>query len=205
MTYLYDAFKPTDFENAKNICITPDSNNRYKFDDETNFLIKFVNDRGLLFTHPHVLDFGCGMGRVSRELVDVGCDVVGIDSSILMLEVAQGYVNSKKFTPIINTPTSPFQIKPEFDLVICSFVLQHVENPIKEIEFICSSMKDDATFVLVNEPYRLVPVGVDKNRYVEWNDDKVDIDAEISLRMNLVDRFNYYRRSDKCLSLWKKK
>jgi 2-polyprenyl-3-methyl-5-hydroxy-6-metoxy-1,4-benzoquinol methylase len=205
MTYLYDAFKPADFESAKNICITPDSNNRYKFDEETNFLIKFLNDRGLLFTQPRVLDFGCGMGRISRELANVGCNVVGIDSSILMLEVAQGYVNSKKFTPVINTPTFPFQIKPEFDLVISSFVLQHVEDPIKEIEFICSSMKDDATLVLVNEPYRLVPVGMDKDRYVEWNDDKVDIDAEINLRMNLVDRFNYYRRPDKCLSLWKKK
>ena len=205
MTYLYDAFKPTDFESAKNICIIPDSNNRYKFDDETNFLIKFLNDRGLLFTLPLVLDFGCGMGRVSRELANVGCQVAGIDSSILMLEVAQGYVSSKKFTPIINTPSFPFQIKPEFDLVICSFVLQHVEDPIKEIEFICSSMKDNATLVLVNESYRLVPVGMDKDRYVEWSDDKVDIDAEISQRMNLVDRFNYYRRPDKCLSLWKKK
>ena len=80
-----------------------------------------------------------------------------------------------------------------------------MEDPIKEIEFICSTMKDSATFALVNEPYRLVPVGMDKDRYVEWNDDRVDIEAEVSLRMNLVDKFNYYRRPDKCLSLWKKK
>ena len=203
MTYLYDAFNPTDFESAKNICITPDSNNRYKFDDETNFLIKFLNDRGMLFTRPHVLDFGCGMGRISRELANVGCRVVGMDSSILMLEVAQGYVNSKKFTPIINTTTFPFQIKPEFDLVICSFVLQHTEDPIKEIKFLKSVMKDDATLVLVNEPYRLVPMGMDKDRFVEWKDDKVDIDQEVSNEFFLVDKFDYYNRTDKCLSLWK--
>ena len=205
MTYLYDAFKPTDFENAKNICITPDSNNRHKFDDETNFLIKFLNDRGLLFTHPHVLDFGCGMGRISRELANVGCRVVGMDSSILMLEVAINYVDNNNFTPLINTATLPFVLKPEFELVICSFVLQHVEDPIKEIKFLKSVMTNDATLVLVNEPYRLVPTGMDKDRFVEWKDDTIDIAQEVSIEFNLIGSYDYYNRADKCLSLWKKK
>ena len=128
---------------------------------------------------------------------------MGMDFSIPMLMAAINYVDNKNFTPLINTATLPFEIKPEFDLVICSFVLQHTEDPIKEIKFLKSVMKDDATLVLVNEPYRLVPMGMDKDRFVEWKDDKVDIDQEISNKFFLVDRFDYYNRTDKCLSLWK--
>ena len=203
MSYLKEAFYPNDMESAKDICITPDPQKPNKFNEETHFLIKFLNSRGLLHKRPKVLDFGCGVGRISKDLVDLGCEVVGMDFSIPMLMAAINYVDNKNFTPLINTATLPFEIKPEFDLVICTFVLQHTEDPIKEIKFLKSVMKDDATLVLVNEPYRLVPMGMDKDRFVEWKDDKVDIDQEVSNEFFLVDRFDYYNRTDKCLSLWK--
>ena len=203
MSYLKEAFYPNDMESAKDICITPDPKKPNKFNEETHFLIRFLNSRGLLHKRPKVLDFGCGVGRISKDLVDLGCEVVGMDFSIPMLMAAINYVDNKNFTPLINTATLPFEIKPEFDLVICTFVLQHTEDPIKEIKFLKSVMKDDATLVLVNEPYRLVPMGMDKDRFVEWKDDKVDIDQEVSNEFFLVDRFDYYNRTDKCLSLWK--
>jgi len=204
MSYLKEAFYPDNMESAKDICITPDPKKPNKFNEETHFLIKFLNSRGLLHKRPKVLDFGCGVGRISKDLVDLGCEVVGMDFSIPMLMAAINFVDNKNFTPLINTATLPFVIKPEFDLVICSFVLQHTEDPIKEINFLKTVMKDDATLVLVNEPYRLVPMGMDKDRFVEWKDDKVDIDQEVSNEFFLVDRFDYYNRTDKCLSLWKK-
>jgi hypothetical protein len=66
-------------------------------------------------------------------------------------------------------------------------------------------MKDDATLVLVNEPYRLVPIGMDEKRFVEWKDDKVNIDHEVGVEFDLIGNYDYYNRTDKCLSLWKKK
>ena len=203
MSYLKEIFYPSDMQSAMDICITPDAQKPNKFNEETDFLIKFLNSKGMLHKRPKVLDFGCGVGRISKDLVDLGCEVVGMDFSIPMLMAAINYVDNKNFTPLINTATLPFEIKPEFDLVICSFVLQHTEDPIKEIKFLKSVMKDDATLVLVNEPYRLVPMGMDKDRFVEWKDDKVDIDQEVSNEFFLVDRFDYYNRTDKCLSLWK--
>ena len=205
MSYLKEAFYPNDIESAKDICIIPDPKKPNKFNEETHFLIKFLNSRGLLHKRPKVLDFGCGVGRISKDLVDLGCEVVGMDFSIPMLMAAINYVDNKYFTPLINTPVLPFVIKPEFDLVICSFVLQHTEDPVKEIKFIKSVMKGDATLVLVNEPYRLVPTGMDENRFVIWEDDKIDIDQKASEQFNLIGRFDYYNRTDKCLSLWKKK
>ena len=66
-------------------------------------------------------------------------------------------------------------------------------------------MTNDATLVLVNEPYRLVPTGMDKDRFVEWKDDTIDIAQEVSMEFDLIDSYDYYNRTDKCLSLWKKK
>ena len=205
MSYLKEIFYPSDMQSAMDICITPDAQKPNKFNEETDFLIKFLNSKGMLHKRPKVLDFGCGVGRISKDLVDLGCEVVGMDFSIPMLMAAINYVDNKYFTPLINTPVLPFVIKPEFDLVICSFVLQHTEDPVKEIKFIKSVMKGDATLVLVNEPYRLVPTGMDENRFVIWEDDKIDIDQKASEQFNLISRFDYYTRTDKCLSLWKKK
>ena len=205
MNYLKEAFYPNDIESAKDICIIPDPKKPNKFNEETHFLIKFLNSKGLLHKRPKVLDFGCGVGRISKDLVDLGCEVVGMDFSIPMLMAAINFVDNKNFTPLINTATLPFEIKPEFDLVICSFVLQHAEDPIKEIKFLKSVMKDDATLVLVNEPYRLVPTGMDEKRFVEWKDDQIDIDHEVSIELDLIGKYDYYNRTDKCLSLWKKK
>jgi SAM-dependent methyltransferase len=36
----------------------------------------------------HVLDAGCGTGRVAIRLAELGCDVVGVDADASMLEVA---------------------------------------------------------------------------------------------------------------------
>ena len=145
------------------------------------------------------------MGRISKHLVDLGCKVVGMDFSIPMLMAANAYVNDPNFTPVINTPNHPFTFNTKFDLIIVSFVLQHVEDPIKEIEFIESVMKEDTTLVIINEPGRLVPSGLDKDRYVVWSDDKISIDQEVGARLKFIDSFDYYNRSDKCMSLWKKK
>jgi SAM-dependent methyltransferase len=205
MSYLKEIFYPGDMQSAMDICITPDPQKPNKFNEETHFLIKFLNSKGMLHKRPKVLDFGCGVGRISKDLVDLGCKVVGMDFSIPMLMAAINYVDNKNFTPLINTPTLPFAIKPEFELVICSFVLQHTEDPVKEIKFINSVMKDDATLVLVNEPYRLVPVGMDEERFVKWEDDKIDIVQEVSVEFDLIGSYDYYNRTDKCLSLWKKK
>jgi cyclopropane fatty-acyl-phospholipid synthase-like methyltransferase len=36
-------------------------------------------------------DFGCGQGRVARYLADQGAEVVGVDVSAAMLEIARRY------------------------------------------------------------------------------------------------------------------
>jgi len=36
-----------------------------------------------------ILDLGCGDGALTRKLVDMGCDVVGVDGSALQIEAAR--------------------------------------------------------------------------------------------------------------------
>lgn len=57
---------------------------------------RFVSDLGqpvleLLAPQPgeRILDLGCGDGALTRKLVDLGCDVVGVDSSAPQIEAAR--------------------------------------------------------------------------------------------------------------------
>src|SRR4029079_8204173 len=57
---------------------------------------RFVSDLGqpvveLLAPRPgeRILDLGCGDGVLTRKLVDLGCDVVGIDASAAQIEAAR--------------------------------------------------------------------------------------------------------------------
>jgi trans-aconitate methyltransferase len=57
---------------------------------------RFVSDLGapvveLLAPRPgeRILDLGCGDGALTRKLVEVGCDVVGVDSSAAQIDAAR--------------------------------------------------------------------------------------------------------------------
>jgi len=171
MTYLKEAFNPVTFEHAKNIVLTPDSQNSNKFEQETEFLIDVIQHQNLITSNSMVLDFGCGMGRVSKELINrLNCDVVGVDISERMRIFASLYItNPKKFqtSDIIETNL--------FDMCLSILVLQHSENPELEIRKIYDGLKENGILVLVNEKHRLIPVGVDPQGYVIWYDDGVDV------------------------------
>ena len=81
---------------------------------------RFVSDLGspvveLLAPKPgeRILDLGCGDGVLTRKLADLGCEVVGIDSSAAQIEAARKLeldarvMNGKLFrSPKSSTPFS---------------------------------------------------------------------------------------------------
>ena len=72
---------------------------------------------------PRILDYGCGVGRLSREIIVQHSDasVVGIDESPIQLNHAREYVNSDRFSAKF-----PYELEGTFDIVYCVYVLQHV-------------------------------------------------------------------------------
>lgn len=205
MTYIKEIFDPVNIEHAKDICLSPDSHDIKKFEKETNFLIKFLKDNSYATPEKDIADFGCGVGRVSKQLIEqLNCKVVGFDISKKMLHMAINYIENDDFDFFHYGIGVENKCKLKFDTVIASLVLQHSEHPIYDINFINSVLKTDGIFVLVNEKERYVPVEV-VNGAVRWHDDGIKIVDEVSKVFDLVGEYNYYTRPDKCLTVWRKR
>ena len=188
MPYIKEVFDVTTFEHAKHVVLTSDPDNPKKFDNETNFLINTIAEQNILNPGSTVLDFGCGMGRVSKKLIErFDCNVIGVDISVSMLTFANIYVSKPRKFKSMTSYTVPNTI----DVAISTFVLQHVENPKTEIDIIYDTLKVGGYLVLVNETKRYVPSDVDSNRYIVWNDDGFDVFGELSSRLNRINSVKY--------------
>ena len=188
MPYIKEVFDVTTFEQAKHVVLTSDPDDPKKFERETNFLINTIAEQNILNEESIVLDFGCGMGRVARELITkFNCKVIGLDISASMLTFAKLYTaNIKKFegTHSYTTPES-------VDVALSILALQHSENPAKEIDNIISVLKPGGMFVLLNEPTRYVPSDVDKNSYVIWKDDGFNIFDYVAGKLKQIHSTQY--------------
>jgi 2-polyprenyl-3-methyl-5-hydroxy-6-metoxy-1,4-benzoquinol methylase len=204
MNYIKQVFDATDLEVAKNICLSKDIRYPNKFEEETQFLINFIKEKKIINSKTRVADFGCGIGRISKEIIETfNCNIVGFDISTHMLLLADQYVeNPDRFKAQKYTKEFVWK-KNKFDLFLASFVLQHSEHPERDIDFIYNNLNDEGILILVNEPERLLPVDV-KEGYAIWYDDKINITELVSKKFKNLGYFDYYKRDIKCLSLWQK-
>jgi ubiquinone/menaquinone biosynthesis C-methylase UbiE len=77
-----------------------------------------------------ILDIGCGTGTLTIELARLAHKgkVVGIDSSIEMLERAREKTLSANNIALINIPAQKLDFKEEFDLVYSNSALQWIKE-----------------------------------------------------------------------------
>jgi 2-polyprenyl-3-methyl-5-hydroxy-6-metoxy-1,4-benzoquinol methylase len=200
MAYVKEVFDVSTFEHAKNVVLTNDPNDPFKFDNETNYFIEKIKNENLIHENSMVLDFGCGIGRVSKKLIEkFNCNVIGVDISDSMLFYSKLHVASlKKYTP-----QKEYKIKDSIDVALSVFVLQHVEDPISEIENLYEVVKPDGYFILLNENKRYVPSGVDENNFVIWNDDNFNIFKEIEMKFKYIKEIPYMN-TDKHIIIYQK-
>jgi SAM-dependent methyltransferase len=205
MTYLKEAFYPQTLQQAKDVCLTPDTSEWNKFENETEFLVDFMMSNNWAKHGTLIGDFGCGMGRISKPLCDqLLCRVVGFDISEAMLEHAIKYVDNPKFMPELYDRRKPLDYLMKLDLFVAALVLQHSEDPVYDIKFMKHNLKQDGHLVVLNEQKRLVPSDVDKDGYVIWRDDGIDINAELGKEFTLVGEYPYYKGKPTLLTVWKK-
>jgi 2-polyprenyl-3-methyl-5-hydroxy-6-metoxy-1,4-benzoquinol methylase len=76
-----------------------------------------------------VLDAGCGPGIYSEWLLNQGAEVTGIDYSIEMIHQVKSKFGEKikLHTADLNQPLT-FIANAEFDLILCTMVLLHIED-----------------------------------------------------------------------------
>lgn len=179
-----EAFEPETLANAKNVVLSPDPSNPYKFESETRTLVEVILNAGLITENSRVLDFGCGMGRIARELINtVGCKVIGLEQTTIMLNHAIEYVNSDNFQGTLEYPANN-----SVDVAISILALQHSEFPEKEINSIYDSLTPEGHLILVNESYRLIPVEINSDGWVIWYDDGLNIHSIITKQFNEIAR-----------------
>lgn len=88
-----------------------------------------------LSTADLVLDHGCGVGRISREIIlRTGCTVIGADISPSMRQLAVGYVGSSRFSTLsLDVLRELIRRGLRFDAILSIWVLLHLPRPAEEI------------------------------------------------------------------------
>jgi len=147
-------FNPRDFTDGQHQvvghCNGYTMEERWK--EETLLFKKIIIDQILLHETRVILDYGCGVGRLAKEVLEElpNVKIVGVDTSPEMRKLAEEYVNSDRFST-----KSPEELgNDKFDFTYCVYVLQHIppayiDNAIKQV---CES---SPSLLLVNSVARM--------------------------------------------------
>ncbi len=98
-----------------------------------------------------VVDYGCGAGGLSKELIkNIGCKVIGVDTRSLIKKTAKEYADSDNFEAI-----SPAVFREKIldglrvDGIISLCTMQHSKAPTEDVAILKSSLKQDGFFYAV--------------------------------------------------------
>jgi SAM-dependent methyltransferase len=93
--------------------------------------VAWLTDLGLGQKWSRILDFGCGAGRLSQALADYADEVVGVDVSPPMLEMARRLDVDGRCRFVLNETSDLAAFETDsFDLVYSELVLQHLPAPV---------------------------------------------------------------------------
>lgn len=96
-------------------------------------LMRYVDDRGARPRPGRALDFGCGVGRLTRALAPLFERVDGVDVSPTMIERARGFTTDPRVQYHVGaSPDLGTFPDGSFDLVLSILVLQHIPPPFNE-------------------------------------------------------------------------
>ena len=130
-----------------------------RWEKETDFLASEIGETLALKETDIVLDYGCGIGRVSKGLIEqYGCRVVGVDASKSMRLMAPDYVLSERF--VVWSPETLLQMVEKgfrASKALTIWVLQHVLEPESTVDLVRHSMMPNAELYVVNGAVRCVP------------------------------------------------
>lgn len=89
-----------------------------------------------------ILDLGCGDGVLTRKLVDSGCEVVAVDSSVAQVEAAR-----KLGLNAFAVSGEELQFKEEFDAVFSNAVLHWIKRADGMLAGVYRSLKPGGRFI----------------------------------------------------------
>jgi SAM-dependent methyltransferase len=173
LTYNPEIFSIKDLEQARRIILTAESSTTdERWKTETPMVAELVARHNDLGPGSLVLDYGCGIGRMAKELIERhNCRVIGIDISQSMRALSVEYVNSDSF---FACPPGMLNVLVDrglrFDAAISIWVLQHCLKPADDIGTLRRAVKPGGGLLVLNNVHRAVPT-----RENGWANDGIDI------------------------------
>jgi len=183
-TYTPGVFEVGDVAAARRIILTPEAGTttEERWARETPWLAERLLERFALGEGSVVLDFGCGVGRMAKELIERrGCFVLGVDLARNMRQLAPGYVDSARFS-VVSPPVLDALIAHGFsaDLALAVWVIQHAARPEQEIARLVRAVAPGGGVFVANNVRRAVPT--DRG----WADDGLDVSGMLDAAFDPV-------------------
>lgn len=142
---------------AKAIILTPeDSTTEQRWVTETPYLTDMIVHHFKPEARHKVLDYGCGIGRIAKQLISkTGCSVIGVDTAVGMRCQAPAYVLDKRF---LSCPPEMLPVVANADFAIAVWVLQHIPDLQGAIDLLHKHMVSYGKLFVVNAAHRCLPV-----------------------------------------------
>jgi len=180
-TYNSGIFDVANLDDARRIILTSEAglSTDERWQSETPYLVGLVGEHLQLTAASVVLDYGCGVGRLARELISrYGCRVVGVDISAPMRSLAQRYVGSERFSSCAPEGLDAFG-EAFADAALAVWVLQHCPRVDQDLECIERSLNRNGRLFVVNENHRCLPTTHG------WMSDGLDLEQLLLSRFDL--------------------
>jgi cyclopropane fatty-acyl-phospholipid synthase-like methyltransferase len=184
LTYYPELFDARTTEEAREIILTGEgSTTDERWRNETAFICNLIAETIPLTASSVVVDYGCGIGRLAKELISRhGCRVIGVDISAAMRAMAVDYVKSERFAAIAPDMLDGL-IASGFaaDAAIAVWVLQHCLTPGDDIARLDSALRAGGRLFVLNNIHRAIPT-----REKAWVNDGIDIKATLDAHFDVV-------------------
>ena len=186
--YLSNFFEVSNIEEAKQKILTPENGvtTEERWQKETIPLVNMLVNKLQISEGNTVIDYGCGIGRISKDLLEkINCTVVGVDISKSMRALAEFYCNSETFmscstTSLKNLTNTGFRANQAF----CIWVLQHAEDPLYDLQILHDVLLDGGHFLVLNLDGRCLPTSGG------WKNDNINVKLEIEKIFKVVEYFS---------------
>ncbi len=175
MRYDPRAYDVENLAQAKRVILTPVAGitSEERWERETPYLVEEIGNFLSPTEDTVILDYGCGIGRLSKGLISrYRCSVMGVDISASMRRLAVEYVNSPRFS-VCSLDFMTKRIASGFSAhhAIAVWVLQHCPFVERDIQTIERTLKPGGVFYVLNDVKRSVPTSTG------WVNDGKDVRA----------------------------
>lgn len=189
-TYNPQVFETSNIDAAKSIILTNEGqvSTEQRWASETPYLCEVLLSKCTISNQAQILDFGCGIGRMSLALLErTDSSLWGADFSSTMRQQALAYVSSDRFTALSpQALDAAVRVGMRFDLAMSVWVLQHCPDLEAEIKRLFLSLKSGGVLFVVDMAHRAIPT-----HDAGWMDDGLNVKHSLSPYFTLLEEMRY--------------